>query len=65
MFDLERFVSDCRDAVRVDPTHKAVSDIVERAMSEPSEVLDAPGEPTEPGIETIYQADDLTIVNLA
>ena len=65
MFDLDRFVSDCKDAVRDDPSHKAVSEIVTRAMSDPSAVLEALGEPTGPGIETLYKADDLTIVNLA
>lgn len=34
-------------------------------MSDPTAVMDTLGEPKEPGIEALYQSDDLTIVNLA
>ncbi|WP_197918830.1 cysteine dioxygenase family protein [Thiosulfatihalobacter marinus] len=65
MFDIDRFVSDCRDAVDHDPTHKAAAEIVRRAMANPSAVMAALGEPTEPGITPLYQSPDLTILNLA
>ena len=65
MFDIDTFIADCRDAVSKDPTHKAAEEVVERAMSNPSDVLAALGEPTEPGITPLYQSHDLTIVNLA
>ena len=65
MFDIEQFVEDCRNAVKDDPTHKAVSEIVTRAMEDPGAVMDAFGEPTEPGITPIWQSEDLTILNLA
>lgn len=32
MFDLDRFIADCRAAVSVDPTHKSVREIVARAI---------------------------------
>lgn len=65
MFDIDRFVSDCRDAMDHDPTHKATAEIVRRAMANPSAVMAALGEPTEPGITPLYQSPDLTILNLA
>lgn len=65
MFDIDRFVSDCRDAVDHDPTHKAAAEIVRRAMANPSAVMAALGEPTEQGITPLYQSPDLTILNLA
>ncbi|NND18882.1 MAG: hypothetical protein HKN98_09930 [Silicimonas sp.] len=65
MFDVDRFIADCREAVDNDPTHLATAEIVRRAMSDPSGVLATLGEPTEPGITPLYQSSDLTILNLA
>ena len=39
MFDLDRFIEDCRDAVRQDPCHKAAREVVARAVSDPAAVL--------------------------
>ncbi|MEL6551358.1 MAG: hypothetical protein AAFQ54_14040 [Pseudomonadota bacterium] len=65
MFDLDTFIADCRDAVDKDPTHKSAAEVVRRALSDPSKVLAALGEPTEPGITPLYASPNLTIVNLA
>ncbi len=65
MFDLDTFISDCRDAVDADPTHRSAAEVVRRALSDPDRVLAALGEPTEPGITPLYQSDTLTIINLA
>ncbi len=64
MFDLDMFISDCRDAAESDPTHKSAQEVVRRALSDPSRVRDALGEPNEPGITALYQSKDLTILNL-
>jgi hypothetical protein len=50
MLNLEHFVDDCRSAVRQDPTHKSVAEVVRRAMSNPAAVLAAVGEPTKSGV---------------
>ncbi len=65
MFDLDRFITDCRDAVAADTTHKSVAEVVQRAMADPSAMLEALGEPEEPGITPLYQSSELTILNLA
>ena len=65
MFDIDTFISDCVDAVEKDRTHKAAAEVMQQAMSDPSAVLDALGEPSEPGITPFYQSSTLTIVNLA
>lgn len=65
MFDPGTFISDCRDAVDRDPTHKSAAEVMRRTMSDPDQVLAALGEPTEPGITPLYQSDTLTIINLA
>ena len=65
MFDLDTFIADCRSAVESDPTHKTVAEVVRRAMTKPDAVLAELGEPTEPGIQPLYQSKNLTIINLA
>ena len=64
MFDLDRFIEDCRAAVREDETHKAAREVVARAMDDPAAVIRALGEPRESGVQKIYNDDDLTIVNV-
>ena len=39
MFDLDRFIEDCRAAVRADPSHKAAREVVARAVSDPAAIL--------------------------
>ena len=50
MFDIDAFIADCIEAVENDSTHKTAAEIMRRAMSDPSAVLAALGEPSEPGI---------------
>jgi predicted metal-dependent enzyme (double-stranded beta helix superfamily) len=64
MFDTERFVSDCRAAFAADPTHKAIHEVVARAMSEPAAVLKALGEPKGAGIGKLFHSESLTILNV-
>ena len=64
MFELDRFIEDCRAAVRQDPTHKAVREVVARAVSEPTSVIQALGEPKQAELQKIYRAEDLTIINV-
>ncbi len=64
MFELERFIEDCKAAVESDPTHKSVEDIVARAVSEPGSVLKALGEPAQGEVQKLYCTDKLTIINV-
>ena len=41
MFDLDSFIADCRAALREDASHKAVGEVVARAVSDPSAVIAA------------------------
>ena len=50
MFEPERFVADCRAAFAGDPTHKAIREVVARAVSDPAAVLNGLGEPGRAGI---------------
>lgn len=64
MFDRDRFIADCRAARAADPSHKAVREVVARAVREPGAVLAALGEPSRGGIFPLYHGPDLTILNL-
>ena len=64
MFDKERFIEDCRAALKETNAHAAVRELVERAVSDPAQMLHALGEPERAGVETIYRSNDLTILNL-
>ncbi len=64
MFDTDRFIDDCRNAIRENDAHKAVRELLARAVSEPDDVLRALGEPSEAGLLKLHNSDDLTILNV-
>jgi predicted metal-dependent enzyme (double-stranded beta helix superfamily) len=64
MFDLDQFIADCRAAVAEDASHKAVRDVVERAVAEPASVLKGVGEPRLGSVEALYRGEDVTILNV-
>ena len=64
MFETERFVADCRAAFAKDPTHKAVREVLARAVSDPTAVLKGLGEPHRAEIQKIFHSDALTILNV-
>jgi predicted metal-dependent enzyme (double-stranded beta helix superfamily) len=64
MFDLDRFIADCRDAIGEDATHKAAREVLARAVSEPTAVLATLGEPQRAGVTPLYRSDNLTILNV-
>lgn len=64
MFDLERFIADCRAARAADPTHKAVREVLARAVAQPGAVLKGLGEPRRAEIQKLYHSPELTILNV-
>ena len=64
MFDLDRFIEECRAAIGADPSHKAVREVVARAVSDPAGVLAGIGEPKRAEVQTLYHAPELTILNV-
>ena len=64
MFDLDRFIEDCRAARAADPSHKGVREVVARAVAEPGAVLASVGEPDQAGIATLHHSPELTILNV-
>ena len=64
MFGKERFIEDCRAALKESHAQRAVQELVARAVSEPAQIFRALGEPKLSGVQTLYRAEDLTILNL-
>jgi predicted metal-dependent enzyme (double-stranded beta helix superfamily) len=62
--ELERFIADCRAAHAADRSHKAVREVVARAVSEPGEVLKMLGAPKRGEVQKIYHSPELTILNV-
>ncbi|MDP6390802.1 MAG: hypothetical protein QF654_12985 [Alphaproteobacteria bacterium] len=64
MFEVDWFIEDCRAAVAEDDSHKAVREVVARAVAEPDAVIKGLGEPNKSEIGKIHNSDDLTIINV-
>jgi hypothetical protein len=64
MFEKGRFVTDCCAAFAQEPSHKAVREVLARAVSDPPAVLKGLGEPQRAEIQKIFHSDALTILNV-
>lgn len=64
MFDKERFIEDCRAAVKDRDAQAVIQELVAKTVSDPFQLMRILGEPTRAGVDKIYVADDLTILNL-
>jgi predicted metal-dependent enzyme (double-stranded beta helix superfamily) len=64
MFELDRFIADCRSALAEDSSHKAVRDVVARAVAEPDAVLKGLGAPNRAALAKLHHGPDLTILNV-
>ena len=64
MFDLDRFIEDCRKAVAEDASHKAAREVLARASSDPAAIIGALGAPKEAGVTPLYKSPELTILNV-
>lgn len=61
MFDKDRLIEDCVKAVG--EGEGAISELVAAAVSDGARVIAELGPPTHAGINTLYRAPDLTIIN--
>jgi predicted metal-dependent enzyme (double-stranded beta helix superfamily) len=65
VLDPDRFAADCRAALAEDPrSHRAVREVIARAVADPAAVLRGLGEPQRAGIHKLYHGPDLTILNV-
>ena len=64
MLQIERFIDECQVAVKGSNALSAVNELVAQVVSTPVQVLRALGEPECSGVQTIYKANDLTILHV-
>jgi predicted metal-dependent enzyme (double-stranded beta helix superfamily) len=64
MFDLQRFIEDCRAVQRQGDNQSAIRELLARAVSDPGTVLTAIGPPTHAGVTRLYHGKDVTILNI-
>ena len=64
MFSTEQLIADCRKAIMESDARHIIDELLQHAVSQPAATIRALGEPVLAGIEKIYQADDLTIINV-
>jgi len=64
MFDVDQFIFDCKDALQQGRSQSSVCEVVARAVAGPAAVLKVLGEPQNAEIQTLYRADNLTILNV-
>jgi predicted metal-dependent enzyme (double-stranded beta helix superfamily) len=63
MFEVERFIAECREAAAGDG-FPGVLDAVSRAVATPSEVLEALGEPRRAAVQVLHRSAEITVFNL-
>src|SRR5262245_15021598 len=64
MFEIERFVAECRAALREPAAELAVRELLARATAAPAEVEAALGTPTRGDLTTLHRSPELTILNV-
>lgn len=64
MFSKERFIEECRAALKETNAQAAIRELVEKAVSDPAGLMRAIGEPEKGGVDSLYRSADLTILNL-
>ena len=64
MFKLDRFIEDCSIARAESEDHKAVREVVTRAVSNPTSIVSELGEPKRGEIQKLYHTEHLTILNV-
>lgn len=64
MFETEQFIAECRAALEESDDQGAINEIVKKAVSEPGQIIRTLGAPQLAGVDTVYRAPDLTILNI-
>ena len=64
MFSSEQFIEDCQEAIKESDARGAVNQLLLKAVSDPSSMINNLGEPKLAGVYKVHQADDLTIINV-
>jgi predicted metal-dependent enzyme (double-stranded beta helix superfamily) len=64
MFELERFIEDCRVALGEHTPASAMNELMQPTVAEPGAIEQALGEPERGGITVLHRSPDLTVLNV-
>ena len=62
--DIDQLIQDCSAAVKDTAPTKAIREILARAVSDPSALIQELGEPTRAEIQRLHVSDTLTVLNV-
>ena len=63
MFNKEAFIEQCKSVAHLEDSHKRIKVILEDALKDPKSIMNELGRPTEAGVQTLYEASNLSILN--
>lgn len=63
-FDLQRFIAECREALREAGAERAIREVTARAVDDPAALLRELGEPARAGIQSLHHTPELTVLNV-
>lgn len=64
VFNIDRFIADCRAALTEETPEVAIRELVERAVADPAAVEAVLGTPRQGGIVALHRSPELTILNV-
>jgi predicted metal-dependent enzyme (double-stranded beta helix superfamily) len=64
VFDLQRFIGDCRNAICERTPERAIREVAARVVADPSAILRALGHPQRAEIQRLHATPELTILNV-
>jgi len=63
MFNKDVFINQCKEIAHLDDSHKRIKLILDEALKDPESIMKALGRPTSAGVEALYEAPNLSILN--
>ncbi|MFT6390048.1 MAG: putative metal-dependent enzyme (double-stranded beta helix superfamily) [Cellvibrionaceae bacterium] len=63
MFNKECFISECKKLIGLENAHKKIHELLKTQLTDSSKIIEQLGQPKAAGVELLYCADDLTIIN--
>lgn len=64
IFDVQRFITDCRGALGEGVPERTMREVAARAMADPAAILEALGEPKRAEIQRLHHTPELTVLNV-
>tara|TARA_B100001996_G_scaffold279083_1_gene219600 strand:- start:87 stop:644 length:558 start_codon:yes stop_codon:yes gene_type:complete len=64
LFEIEKFIQNCKEVINTPDSYHQIRELVTSAVMEKTKIIHAFGEPKRGGVNRIYVSQELTILNL-